>query len=54
MKRVVVEYELVRRWVIGERAVLPEENFERELFEEALLSGMKNSSRRIHIFEWSC
>jgi hypothetical protein len=41
-KRVVVEYELVKRWV--ERAVQPEEDIERELFEEALLSGMKNTS----------
>jgi hypothetical protein len=48
-KRVVAEYELVKRWVIGERAVLPEEDIDRELFEEALLSGMRHTSRRIHV-----
>ncbi len=37
-KRVVAEYELVKRWVTGERAVLPEEDIEREL----------------SFFEWSC
>jgi hypothetical protein len=41
--------ELVKRWVTGEQAVLPEEDIERELFKEALLSGMKNTSRWIHI-----
>ena len=44
-KRVVAEYELVKRWVIGEQAVLCEEDIERELFEEARklmhLSGLK-------------
>jgi hypothetical protein len=34
-KRVVAEYEQVKRWVTGKRAVLPEEDIERELFEEA-------------------
>jgi hypothetical protein len=34
-KRVIAEYELVRRWVTAERAVQPEEEIERELFEEA-------------------
>ncbi len=48
-KRVVAEYELVKRWVTGEREVLPEEDIKRELFEEALLSGIKNTSRRIQI-----
>jgi hypothetical protein len=36
---------LVKRWVTGERAVLPDEDIERELFEEARklmhLSGLK-------------
>jgi hypothetical protein len=45
-KRVVAEYELVKRWVIGEQAVLCEEDIERELFEEARelmhLSRLKN------------
>ena len=44
-KSVVAEYELVKRWVPGERAVQPEEDIERELFEEARelmhLSGLK-------------
>ncbi len=34
-KRAVAEYVFVKRWVTGERAVLPEEDIERELFEEA-------------------
>ncbi len=34
-KRVIAEYELVKRWVTRERAVEPEEDIERELFEEA-------------------
>ncbi len=44
-KRVIAEYELVKRWVIGERAVLAENDIERELFEEVRelihLSGLK-------------
>ncbi len=44
-KRFVEENELVKLWVTGERAVLPEEDLERELFEEARqlmhLSGLK-------------
>jgi hypothetical protein len=44
-KRVIAEYELVKRWVIRERAVLPEDDIEHELFEEARelmhLSGLK-------------
>ena len=44
-ERVIAEYELVKRWVIGERAVLAEDDIERELFEEAResmhLSGLK-------------
>ncbi len=44
-KRVIAEYELVKRWVTGERAVQPEDDIERELFEEARelmhLSGLK-------------
>ncbi len=34
-KRVIAEYELVKRWVTGERAVQPEDDIERELIEEA-------------------
>ncbi len=34
-KRVVAEYELVKQWVTGERAVLPDEDNERELFQKA-------------------
>ncbi len=34
-KRVIAEYELVKRWVTGERAVQPELDIERELFKEA-------------------
>jgi hypothetical protein len=44
-ERVLAEYKLVKRWVTGERAVLPEDDIERELFEEARelmhLSGLK-------------
>ncbi len=44
-KRVIAEYKLVKRWVTGEQAVLPEEDIERGLFEEARelmhLSGLK-------------
>jgi hypothetical protein len=44
-KRVIAEYELVKQWVTGERAVHPEEDIERELFVEARelmqLSGLK-------------
>jgi hypothetical protein len=47
-KRVVAEYVLVKRWVTGEQAVLPEEDIEPELFEEARklmhLSRLKNNS----------
>ena len=32
MKRFVAEYELVKRWVTGERAVQPEEDSECEFF----------------------
>ncbi len=45
-KRDDAEYELVKRWVTGERAVLPEEDIEHKHFEEARqlmhLSGLKN------------
>ncbi len=44
-KRVIAEYEAVKRWVTGERAVQPADDIERELFEEAResmhLSGLK-------------
>jgi hypothetical protein len=44
-KGVVAEYKLVKRWVTGEREVLPKEDIKRELFEEARelmhLSGLK-------------
>jgi hypothetical protein len=44
-KRVVAKYELVKLWITGQQAVQPEENIERELFEEAResihLSGLK-------------
>ncbi len=44
-ERVLAEYKLVKRWVTGERAVLPEDDIERELFEEARelmhFSGLK-------------
>jgi hypothetical protein len=33
-KRVIAEYELGKRWIIGEQAVLAEDDIERELFEE--------------------
>jgi hypothetical protein len=49
-KRVVAEYELVKQWVTAEQAVLPEEDIERELFEEACelmhLSGLKKPGHK--------
>jgi hypothetical protein len=48
-KHVVSEYVLVRQWVTGDRAVLPDYDIELELFEEAWklmhLSGLKNISK---------
>ena len=45
-KRVIAEYEAVKRWVTGEWAVQPEEDIERELLVEERelmhLSGLKN------------
>ena len=44
-KRAIASYELVERWVTGDRAVMPDEDIDRQLFEHARhlmhLSGLK-------------
>jgi len=46
-KRVPIEYVPVKRWVTGDRAVMPDEDIERELFETArnlmALSGLRKT-----------